>query len=453
MSGLSDRFGVVLEEASGTVLEGGPIVVAISGGLDSAVLLHLFRFGVSTEHLDIHAAHFDHRMRGGSRADADWVQGLCAAWEIPLTREVAWTHLDSEESARNARYAFLDSVRRAVGADVVATAHHADDQAETVLFRVVRGTGGAGLAGMAAYREPGLWRPLLDFWRDDIQGYARSVGLGWREDPTNTDDRYARNAIRNAILPELEARVASQARRSLVRLASLAQEQESAWSSLLPGFLDTLSVDERETSTSFDFEAMSRLHPGVRGRIVRELARRLGTALSAERTRSAVEFCSSARSGRGVQLGGGLTLRRDLNRLALTLETGRVDDRQLLIADARPGSGTVILGGREFVVVWELRDTVEPEPGQFALPAPRFPLTVRARQAGDRIRLGHGTTRLKKLLLDARVPEPDRGQQPLLVDGSGAVLWVPGIAQAAPGGQALPEQPVLHIGITDADAE
>src|SRR4051812_7461857 len=165
---------------------GAHLLAAVSGGADSVVLLHLLRFVAEGMGMTVSAAHFDHAMRPDSGADAQWVAGLCAAWDVPLVVGRADGTLRSEGEARDARYAFLEAARAGAGADWIATAHHADDQAETVLFRVLRGTGVAGLAGIApvdAARR--LVRPLLPFRRAELRRYARSHGLRWREDSTN----------------------------------------------------------------------------------------------------------------------------------------------------------------------------------------------------------------------------------------------------------------------------
>ena len=448
---LGERFRTVVESARQGPLSGAPIVVAISGGLDSVVLLHLLRFAVHHRPLELHAAHFDHGARVDSAADADWVRGLAHAWKVPLSSGRAREPLRSEEAARDARYAFLESVRRSLGAEVVAIAHHADDQAETVLFRVVRGTGTRGLQGMAEFREPGIWRPLLGFWRDELSAYAEAAGLHWREDPTNQDWRFARNVLRASVLPELETSVAPGARRALVRLAELAREEEDAWLSLLPEMLASVGLEEQEGAISLDFARIARLHPAVRGRIIRELGERLGHRLDAAGTRYAAAFSSSGVSGRRVELGGALVLRRDLDRLVLVGESVPEADRHVRIADARRGSGRAFLGGRRLAVEWSPQQNFGPMPQRFAVTDPRFPLTVRARLPGDRIRLAGGTKKLKKVFLEARIPEPKRGRLPVLVDRAGSVLWVPGVAEAIARSDVPADHSVLHIGIADAD--
>ena len=445
------RFQSSFESARNSFLSDAPIVVAVSGGLDSVALLHLFRFAIPQSYR-LYAAHFDHYSRDNSAADAQWVSGLCCAWGVQLELGRANEALMSEESARNARHAFLESVRKRVGGGVVVMGHHADDQAETVLFRMVRGSGLKGLSGMSEYREPGVWRPLLPFWRDEIALYAQKACLNWREDPTNLEPRFTRNVLRNNVLPEIESTVAPAARRSLVRLADLAREDEEAWLSILDEVLESLELEEDREAISLDFQKITELHGGVRGRTLREIARKLGYQLDAIGTSLASDFIESAQSGQQIDLTGGLRLRRDLNRLVFFTEVVNIADRPLLISNLQPGSGSALLGGRELLVKWSPEKSLDVMSQSLALASPRFPLTIRGRRPGDRIRLAVGTRKLKKLFLEARIPEPERCQVPLLVDGVGSVLWIPGVAEATHHGNTGEAKNVLHIGISDAKA-
>jgi len=448
---LVSRFRSIYASARVSFLSDAPIVVAVSGGLDSVTLLHLLRFGLSQSH-PLHAAHFDHCTRDDSGADARWVSGLCRAWNVPLTLGRAEEVLTSEESARDARHIFLDSVRIRMGSKVVVMAHHSDDQAETVFFRMVRGTGLRGLCGIAEYREPGIWRPLLSFWRDEIARYAQEVRLTWREDATNHEHQFTRSIIRNDLFPAIESTISPAVKRSLVRISDLARADEEAWASLLKEVLETLKLKEGSGVITLDFQEISRFHRAIRSRVLRELAGRLSYQLDATGTRLASDFIDSASSGQKIDLTGGLQLRRDLDQLVFLTKSVGVHDRPLLISNLQPGSGTALLGGRELLVKWSPEERCDSMLERFALTAPCFPLMIRARQPGDRIRMSAGTRKLKKLFLEARIPQPERHQIPLLVDGVGRIIWVPGIAKAAPFGDEERVGNILHIGISDAKA-
>lgn len=430
MSGVSldVRFRAAL--AAGGAAAGDRWVVAVSGGLDSVALLHLLRFTARAP-ADLVVAHFDHAMRPSSHEDACWVVGLCDTWGVPVRVERASVAPASEAEAREARYAFLEEIRREVGARLLLTAHHADDQAETVLFRALRGTGPPGLAGIPPRREA-IFRPLLSFWREELESYALGARLSWREDPSNLSPRHARNALRHRVLPEIERLVAPGARRALVRLGDLAREDESGWESLLPALLLPLGLQESEGWLSVDRHGLVALHPAVRARVLRSLAARVGPPLDEAGTRLAVEFVASADSGLSLGLGGGVTLRRELDRVTLGVPIDAPADRPLHIPDAGPGSGSALLGGRSVPVSWGGPHAAAGlQSATFDPDALRFPLCVRAREPGDRIRLVGGTKKVKKLLLERRIPSAERDGVPLIVDAAGDVLWIPGLARAA----------------------
>jgi tRNA(Ile)-lysidine synthase len=436
--------------ASGVVSPGDTVVVALSGGRDSVTLAHLLRFAPGLAPLRLVTAHVDHRMRPDSGADADWVRGLAAAWSL----EHRATRLDppgrSEEEARRRRYAFLETVRSEAGAVAVVTAHHADDQAETVLFRAVRGSGMAGLRGIRERRRPRVWRPLLRFSREDLRVYAHGARLSWREDPSNREP-WPRNVIRKEILPRLEEAVAPGASGALVRLARLARDNEEGWDSLLPGLLEAAGLREERGGWSVERSAMEGFHPAVRARLLRVMARRLEVTPSEVGTRLAVEFTSSGASGRWVPLGGDVRLVRDLDRLRVERIAGHPPDVTVTIPAPGEGSGRAVLGGRAFQVTWSRAGDAAAVEGGFGAAGLRFPLTVRGPRPGDRMVLEYGTKKVKKLLLEARVSARERGRTPLLVDADGAVLWVVGVrrsGRAEPGGEDW-----ICVRITDAESD
>lgn len=452
------RFSGALRAVGGQASPTGPVVVGASGGLDSTVLLHLLRFsggsGGGSEEARaprVVAAHFDHRMRPGSDADARWLRGVCSAWDIELVTGVADRPPSSEAEARRARYDFLHEVRRTTGSRFVATGHHADDQAETVLFRVLRGTGPVGLRGIRREREDGVWRPLLDVWRDDLSAYARAVGLGWREDPTNMRGDFARNALRHRVLPEVERLVAPGARRAVVRFAERAAHDEEGWESLVPGLIESLHPEWEGDRVAVDRDGLAALHPAVRARVLRALAAEFGLRPSGRVTSLAVDFAAAAVSGRGIDLGESVVLRRELDRLVLLRASmPPPPDRALRIPGPMSGSGEVLLSGTNVWVGWGdvavgRAELVE----RFAPSQLRFPLLVRAREAGDRIRTPAGARKLKEIFLEARIPPSRRAAIPVLADAEGDVLWVPGVARRAdrPASPPDDERDVLPIGV------
>ena len=292
-----------VREAERLWLTNRPLIVALSGGIDSTVLLHLLRFSLSGE-LALSAAHFDHRMRPESTGDAEWVRGLCRAWAVPLSVRRSPESPKNEERARALRYAFLEEVRARTPEAVILTAHHADDQAETVLFRILRGTGLRGLAGIPRLREPGIIRPLLPFWREEIEDYARAVGLHFREDPTNAAQDQPRAFLRTVALPQLERVVAPGARRSLVRLARIATEADAVLRGVAEEVLARSVRVQDERSVTLDRQVLTGVETPVLGMVLRAVAARLGGRWNEEATLRALATLERPRTRSHV--GGGL---------------------------------------------------------------------------------------------------------------------------------------------------
>jgi tRNA(Ile)-lysidine synthase len=426
---LAERF--IRHPRGAALLRGrARVLVALSGGLDSVCLLHLLRFGPPG--FELHAAHYDHAMREDSAADAAWVRGLCTAWGVPVHSARAGTAPRSEAAARDLRYAFLLDAAAQVGADAVATGHHADDQAETLLFRLARGTGLRGLAGIPARRGL-VVRPLLPFSRAELRAHAARVGLGWREDSSNRDVRNVRNRIRHIVLPALEAARPGAARR-LADLAREAAEAEHAWRGIAAEAADRVIIDRDEAGFTLARDRLLAYHPHVRARVLRHLLHELGSEPGRAGTRYAAEFISSGASGGRVELPGMIRLDREFERLLLRRVAVRpaAQDTPLEIAGAAAGSGRFSAGGRDHVARWAAApgDAGSGPAASFDLSSLRFPLVLRGWLPGDRIRLAYGSKKLKKLFLEQRVGRAARARAAVLCDAGGDVLWVVGVARS-----------------------
>lgn len=217
---------------------GQTILVGVSGGLDSIALLHLLHGLSRRHHWHLALFHLDHQLRGvASTADADFVEA--SGWRLGLPvyrfrqpiRSLARSHgVSLEMAARVVRRQLAAEVCERIGAAAVAWGHHADDQVETVLMRLARGTGLEGLGGMS-YREvfPRLTviRPLLDERRGDLETFVRTHRLAWREDASNQSDEFARNRVRREVLPVLESSLNPQVREAIVRMSVLVQDEWS----------------------------------------------------------------------------------------------------------------------------------------------------------------------------------------------------------------------------------
>ena len=201
---------------------GGRVVVAVSGGPDSTALLHSLRRVATSANLELVAAHLDHGLRPSSGRDAAAVSKLAAELGVPLVSRRSRTGR-SEDQARRARHAFLADVAASHEANTVALGHTADDQAETVLLHLVRGSGLEGIAGIAS-REGLRLHPMLEVTRAEVETYCDREGLSPVIDPTNADPAYTRNRVRAELVPLLET-FNPRARQALVRLAAAARDE------------------------------------------------------------------------------------------------------------------------------------------------------------------------------------------------------------------------------------
>lgn len=431
---LADRFAAHLAELE-VPRAGCRLIVAASGGIDSTVLLHLLRFSTPVGS-DMLAAHLDHRMRPSSGGDLLWLRGLCRAWRIPFSSAAVSVTPRNENEAREARYAYLRELAGEAGDALVLTAHHADDQAETVLFRILRGTGLRGLAGIPEESDRAVLRPLLPFWRSEIAEYAKVHGLRWRTDETNSHHGPLRNRIRHAILPDLERHFAG-VRKNLVNLADLAAESESHLGAEVIATYAALVEEDGEAST-FDRTALREQPPAVASRLVRKAVRRLGCELDRPGTRSALQFITDAPSGRQMPLPGDLRIRLDFDTATVErVEVAAEPDEDLTAELPPPESGrdyrrTIRLGGRQYTLHAAATDGAETANGsarwttRLQLPAECFPLTVRSRRPGDRFRVRGATKSLKKLMIEGQIPSGERATYPVVVDSEQRVVWVAG---------------------------
>lgn len=432
----------------GLVRTGDRVLVALSGGVDSVVLLHLFRASAEQLEISVQAAHFDHAMRADSEDVADWVNGLCQAWELPLVRARTSRPLHGETDARNERYRFLVDAARESGSARLATAHHADDQVETVLFRLLRGTGLRGLAGIPM-RRGRIIRPLIRFTKKQILEYAAANSLGFQTDPTNEQLDYARNRIRKTVIPALET-VRPEARSAVLGLARYAARTEAAWHSALACVEKDVIISTSKTMSELARPVLLEYHPELRARLLRQMLRRHGFVPGRAQTRQLVQFCERADSGTSLQVNGTVRLERAFDAIRVVREAPRSAAVEGLALVGGAGSASFELGGRRYDVDWSTEDVRRAGAVHFDAALSGAPLELRAWRPGDRIRLAYGTKKLKKLFVERRVPASERTRIPVLSDEHGRVVWVVGVARSI---DALPGEtgPALNVTVKNAE--
>ena len=214
------------------IKSGDKVLLAVSGGIDSMVMLHSLKLLSKRLHFGIHVAHLDHAIRKNSERDANFVKRVCKNWNLECTverRKVEKRKGESlEEAARRVRYNFLHEVKERVGAEKIATAHHKLDLAETMIYRILRGVGPLSLYSIRA-KEGELIRPLLVLKREEIEMYAREKGIPFVQDETNFDLTIKRNYIRHRIIPIMRI-INPSLEESFYRLSEI--------SSMLKNFID-----------------------------------------------------------------------------------------------------------------------------------------------------------------------------------------------------------------------
>ncbi len=420
----------------GMIAPGDRVLVAVSGGLDSIVLLDVLRRLTDKLRCDWIVGHVDHGLRGAdSTGDAAFVQSLGASLGLPVhIHRLDASDLEAvkghgrEGAARVARLAALEGIADRVGAARIAVAHTADDRAETVLYRLARGTGPTGLRGILPVR--GIFiRPFIRVSRNEVLDYARTRRLTWREDTTNADLSIARNRIRHRVLPELR-RLNPEAAYALCRTADLLIDADEALNYFVTDVADRLSEDGGRWPRA----ALRGLPESVRRLLLREsICRARGTleGITLHHV-DAVQSLITGPNAHGELALPGLRVRVDGNSVSFAVAEGDAatfaSTPLALGENPLPDGSTLLLEALS-------RDDVdlaatEHNPWIEVADADRMtlPLRLRARATGDRFRpLGlDADVKLKEFLINARTPYYDRDRIPIVCDADG-IIWVVGL--------------------------
>jgi tRNA(Ile)-lysidine synthase len=413
-------------------LRGSGVVVAVSGGGDSVGLLRvLHALGPGCD-LRLSVAHLDHGARGEeSRGDARFVAELAASLGLPfdLGHWKATRSGHFEADARRARYDWLAEVAKGRGAPVVAVGQTLDDQAETILHRVLRGTGIKGLSGMPARRRlasgPTLIRPLLGVTRREIRDYLAAIGQGFREDSSNLDTSRTRARIRLELLPELEERFNPAVAEALVRLGRLASGSTRVLEKLARARARAIVLESSPLQIVLGRPALARLSPFERAEILRLAWRNAGWpegGMDVHRWRRLANLATSGQPKMSV--GAGLEAEVLPDRLILTRLTGLPETPRREPIEL-PVPGRVDWGNGRIVATVE---DGEPRDELVDLDCLILPLVVRQAEPGDRFEplgLEGRSQPLNDFFRGRRVERSRRGSVPIVSDAEG-IVWVVG---------------------------
>lgn len=419
---------------------GDRVGVAVSGGVDSMVLLNVLYTLSRRSGFYVCALHFEHGIRSEeSVGDMHFVEQQCEAMHIPFyagSADVpviaAQTGENLEAAARRLRYEFFEERKQQLGLAKIAIAHHKDDFAETFLLNLLRGSGVAGLTSMKYQRQPGIIRPLLDISRKQIEAYAKKHEITFRVDSTNAALKYTRNYIRAEILPRM-AKLNPEVSSAIMRASEILGEEDAALFEYAKSEYHKISRRE-EGQIVLDLIAFNALPKAIRRRVVRMALLEFTTLHDVDKRSvdRVLDLAASGRTGKGYSLEGRFFAHVSYRSLIIT---------DKIVTIQREGSFAVGEG------------VIEPWPGEFFLMQPverqnlprKFPsassmvqyadaaalegAVLRTRAPGDYFSpFGmEGKKKLKDWMIDEKIPREARGSMPLLAKGS-EILWIVGYA-------------------------
>jgi len=424
------------------------VLVALSGGPDSVALVRLL--------LDLQAegdlvvagvAHFNHQLRG---ADADADEAFCRELGASLGLPVEVGRADVRAAARDAgrsiediardlRYAFLEQAADRFGAEAIAVAHSLDDQSETFLLRLVRGSGSRGLAAILP-RAGRVIRPLLEIPRADLRAYASERGLAFRDDPSNRDLSIPRNRVRHELIAYLEREFNPGINRVLAREASLARDDEDYLQRQAIDLAGKIVLATTGGQTEIDAVALRSLHPALASRVARQAltSRASGRFVGSDHVERLLQL-ADAPAGTALDLPGQRAIRKS-DTIVLGPPGPRIRRNQQPANSFRfllSIPGEVTLDNHGWVVSAHRLDGMDRDTGFGPARGPEvaiaadpltLPLAIRTRRRGDRFRplgLGH-RKKLQDFLVDRKIPREIRDSLPLVVDGEDRIVWVVG---------------------------
>ena len=423
---------------------GDKVIVACSGGPDSLALLHILLRLQKDDELELKVAHVNHMFRPAATDEANYVQTVALQWglsceiaQIDVPRYIKETGLSAQEAARFVRYGFLQQAADNWEGAKIATGHHRDDQAETVLLHLLRGGGGSGLGGMRP-RNGQVIRPLLPVSRDAIEEYCRKEGLEPVQDESNLQTKYLRNRVRLRLLPQLESEYNPALRDSLWRTSQIIGDEHDLITALAEKEWRTLAKEDDE-DIHLTIESLSALPVALQREIFRlAIEKKQGHIRGIQfiHVETLIESACTGQPGAVTELPGGIDVVKGYETLVFTWrdknrnQAGRKIAPVMLPLPGRAQWGSMVIVAKQIDHVGKLTSFQ----AAFDMDEIEQPLHIRQRQAGEKFQpLGlQGSKKLKDFFIDAKVPRHKRDTVPLVCDNKG-ILWVAGYRQAERG--------------------
>lgn len=447
---LLDRVMVMAEQDGAGWWNGGVAVVAVSGGPDSMALLHMLREMARHRPLRLVAAHVNHRFRGAEAdAEAELVARTASSWGIPLAAAeidvpyfIEETGMNAQSAARHKRYEFLMQTARQHGAGYLLMGHHADDQAETVLMRVLHGTGVSGLAGIPARRRENnveLFRPLLRITKGELLEYCERNEVPYAVDSSNSSRHYLRNAVRLDLIPQLE-KINPRVKESLVRLADMAAADDDYLESETARLIGDTAA-RSGAGYRVDLKRFGGLHVALQRRLIKLILKCCANHWHSLAYQQVETLLEAMKDGRNTvtrfDIGGGWTFVREYDQAYVGPPLSGQSPYIRLVTEfpcsLRLGESGWQLRAQRFEGDAGIAPADDRWEAWFDAGALALPLTIRTRQPGDRMQpMGlNGTKKVQDMFVDAKIPRTERDGWPLVADAEGRIVWIPGLRRSA----------------------
>jgi len=425
---------------------GHKVVVGVSGGADSLALIHILGQISKYMSLTLYVAHVNHGLRGqAAREDANFVEAMAREWgyefflrEANVSKLAREWGLSEEEAGRKVRYDFFKEVLDKVGGHRIALAHHRDDQAETILHNIIRGTGLAGLSGIKPVRDEIFIRPLLEISRKEIEEYCHQNDLRYRIDHTNEEIIYTRNRIRHMVIPMIEEHFNPNFSSSLVRMGDILREEEDFLAHYTNQVFNKIAK-HKDNEVKISLSDFIKCHKAIQARILRqglELLKKDLVGIEQVHIEGVLNLALNSNVGATLNLPADIKARKDYDYLVLSIgKTTEGKDfvpvPEFLYELPIPGRVFIPELGVEISAQLQDKSTVLNKGNKCiyidaeAVQGDR--LFVRNRRNGDRFKpLGmKGTKKLKDFFIDNKISRYKRDSIPLVVDKDN-IIWVIG---------------------------